>query len=190
MVRKTTKVPVKKKSAAKRKAKKSTVKKGELMSPLATLREEVDNLFERFSEDWPSLPRQFGRGVAYPFARKELQFSLPSLDLSPRVDVSEDDDAYKISMELPGMTEKEIEVELSDESLTVKGEKQEEREEKKKNYHVSERSYGSFQRSFRVPSGVEVNKVNAKYSSGVLDITLPKTDKAKKSKRSINVKAG
>ena len=87
------------------------------------------------------------------------------------------------------MTDKDIELTLSDDSLTVKGEKKEEREEKKKNYHVSERSYGSFQRTFRVPSGVDHNKVEASCSKGVLNISLPKTEVAKKQKRSIKVKA-
>ncbi|NNC67384.1 MAG: Hsp20/alpha crystallin family protein [Gammaproteobacteria bacterium] len=157
------------------------------MTPLATLREEVDNLFERFSEDWPSLPRLFGRNWSYPIAEFERGFKLPRFEITPRVDVSEN--AYDITMELPGMSDKDIELTLSDDSLTVKGEKKEEREEKKKNYHVSERSYGSFQRTFRVPSGVDQSKVDASYSKGVLNISLPKTEVAKNSKRSIQVKA-
>ena len=191
MARRATKVPVRKKKTTKRKtkARKSIVKTGEIMTPLTTLREEVDNLFDRFSEDWPSLPRLFGRGWTYPFADIERRFSFPRLELTPRVDVSESDDSYDIAMELPGMSDKDIELTLSDDSLTVKGEKKEEREEKKKNYHVSERSYGSFQRTFRVPSGVDHNKVDAAYSNGVLNISLPKTETAKKSRRSIQVKA-
>jgi HSP20 family protein len=91
-------------------------------------------------------------------------------------------------MELPGMTGDEIEITVSGDSLTVKGEKQDEREEKKKNYHVKERSYGSFQRSFRIPSGVNHNKVNASCANGILNVTLPKTENTKNSKRSIKVK--
>ena len=191
MARRAKKVPVKKKRTIKRKSKaeKSIAKTGEIMTPLATLREEVDNLFERFSEDWPSLPRLFGRRWSYPLAEFERGFKLPRLEINPRVDVSESDNAYDITMELPGMSDKDIELTLSDDSLTVKGEKKVEREEKKKNYHVSERSYGSFQRTFRVPSGVDQSKVDASYSKGVLNISLPKTEVAKKSKRSIKVKA-
>lgn len=191
MARRAKKVPVKKKKATKRKskAKKSIAKAGEVMTPLATLREEVDNLFERFAEDWPSLPRLFGKGWTYPVADIERRFSLPSLEITPRVDVSESDNTYDIAVELPGMTEKDIEITLSDDSLTVKGEKKEEREEKKKNYHVRECSYGSFQRTFRVPSGVDQSKVDASYSKGVLNISLPKTVEAKSNKRSIEVKA-
>ena len=119
----------------------------------------------------------------------ERRIKLPNLELTPRVDVSESETAYDIDVELPGMTEKDIEVTLSDDSLNIKGEKKIEREQKKKNYHVTERSYGSFQRTFRVPNGVDHNKVDAAYSKGVLKISLPKTDVAKSNKRSIAVKA-
>jgi HSP20 family protein len=192
MARKATKVPVKKKKTTKRKskAKKPVAKAGEIMTPLATLREEIDNIFDRFSEDWPSLPSLFGKRWTYPIANLERRFKLPTLEITPRVDVSETDNAYEIAVELPGMTEKDIELTLSDDSLTLTGEKKIEREEKKKNYHVSERSYGSFQRTFRVPSGVDNSKVDAAYSKGVLKISLPKTEAAKESKRSITVKAG
>ncbi len=191
MARRAKKVPVKKKKTSKRKtrSRKSVAKKGDVISPLVTLREEVDNIFDRFAEDWPSLPKVFGKGWTYPMADLERHLKLPKLDITPRVDVSESDDSYEIAVELPGMTEKDIEVSLNDDSLTVKGEKKAEREEKKKNYHVSERSYGSFQRTFRVPNGVDNNKVDANYSKGVLNISLPKTIEAKSNKRSIEVKS-
>lgn len=191
MAKKATKVPVKKKKTARKKSKtkKSIAKSGEIMMPLATLREEVDNIFERFAEDWPGLPSLFGKGWTYPVADFERRIKLPKLELTPRVDVSENDNSYDIAVELPGMSEKDIEILLDDDSITLKGEKKLEREEKNKNYHVSERSYGSFQRTFRIPSGVDHKKVEASYSSGVLNISLPKTETAKKNKRSIEVKA-
>ena len=192
MARRATKVPIKKKKATKRKskAKKAISKKTrEIFMPIATLREEVDNIFDRFAEDWPGLPKVFGKGWTYPVADFERHIKLPNLDITPRVDVSESDDSYDIAVELPGMTEKDIELTLSDDSLTLKGEKKSEREEKKKNYHVRERSYGSFQRTFRVPNGVDQNKVEAAYSKGVLNVSLPKTAVAKSNKRSIEVKA-
>jgi len=191
MGRRATKVPINKKRATKRKskAKKSISKAGETVTPLATLREEVDNIFDRFAEDWPSFPKLFGKGWAHPVTDFERRFKRHRLENTPRVDVSESDDSYDIEVELPGMTEKDIELTLSDDSLTLKGEKKIEREEKKKNYHVSERSYGSFQRTFRVPNGVDHNKVEAAYTKGVLNISLPKTEVAKSNKRSIKVKA-
>jgi HSP20 family protein len=191
MARSDTKVPIKKKRAVKRKskAKKSISRAGGIVTPLATLREEVDNIFDRFAEDWPSLPKLFGKGWAYPITDLERRLKHLRLGITPRVDVSESDDSYDIEVELPGMTEKNIELTLSDDSLTLKGEKKVEREEKKKNYHVSERSYGSFQRTFRVPNGVDHNKVEAAYTKGILNISLPKTEVAKSNKRFIKVKA-
>lgn len=189
MARQATKVPIKKKKTSKRqKSKKSIVKASGTFTPLATLREEIDSLFERFSQDWPHLPKALSKGWIHPFASQGRQQNTPNIDLIPSVDISESDDSYKISMELPGMTEKDIELTLTDDSLTVNGEKKEEYEEKKKNYYISERSYGSFQRTFQIPTGVESKKINANYSKGVLNISLPKTELAKKSKRTIDVK--
>ena len=91
-------------------------------------------------------------------------------------------------MELPGMTGDDLEISQTDDSLTVKGEKREEREEKKKNYHIKERSYGSFQRTFRIPSGVESSNIEASCSNGVLHISMPKSEETKQSKRTIPVK--
>ncbi len=192
MARKATKIPVKKKTTPKRKSgvRKSLSKAAESVTPLASLREEIDNLFERFSEDWPSLPNLFGKGWTYPAADLERRFSLSKLELTPRVDVSETDQGYDITMELPGMAGEDIEITVSDDSLTVKGEKRDEREEKKKNYHIKERSYGSFQRSFRIPSGVDHGKIDASCTSGILQVSLPKSEHAKTSKRSIKVKSG
>lgn len=189
MARQATKVPIKKKKTSKRqKSKKSIVKASGAFAPLATLREEIDSLFERFSQDWPHLPKALGKGWTHPFASQGRQQNTPNIDLIPSVDISESDDSYKISMELPGMTEKDIELTLTDNLLTVNGEKKEEYKEKKKNYYISERSYGSFQRTFQIPTGVESKKINANYSKGVLNISLPKTELAKKSKRTIDVK--
>lgn len=191
MARKSTKVPVRKKKVSNRKSgvRKSLSKAAETVTPLASLREEVDNLFERFSDDWPNLPNIFGRGWSYPVADLDRRFSLSKLELTPRVDVSENEQEYEIMMELPGMTGDDIEITLSDDSLTVKGQKRDEREEKKNNYHIKERSYGSFQRSFRIPSGVDHNKIDASCVSGVLQVSLPKTENAKSNKRSIKVKS-
>jgi HSP20 family protein len=107
----------------------------------------------------------------------------------PAIDFSEDDKAYHIAAELPGMTEKDIDVSLSGDTLTIRGEKRDEREEKTKNYHLSERRYGSFQRSFTVPAGVDRDNIDASFSAGVLKLTLPKTADAVKQQRKIEVKA-
>ena len=103
--------------------------------------------------------------------------------------MSEDEQAYKISAELPGIDAKDIDVSVSGDTLVLKGEKRQEREEKDKNYHFSERSYGSFHRSFELPSSVDRNKIAADFSKGVLTITLPKTVEAQKPVKKIEVKS-
>ena len=151
---------------------------------LRTLRSEIDRLFDRFAGGWdmPSLRRMFDVEPAF---RYESTLSMPS----PAVDVIEDDAAYKVTAELPGMSENEIEVMVSGDMLTLKGEKRQEKEQKEKNFYLSERSYGSFQRSFHVPEDVDRDKIAADFSKGVLTITMPKTAKAEGQTRKIEVKA-
>jgi len=109
---------------------------------------------------------------------------------TPAVDVAETDKGYEITAELPGMDESNIDVKFADGVLTIKGEKKEEREEKKKDYYVSERRYGSFQRSFPVPESVDANKIEAKFVNGVLTIKLPKSAEAQKNEKKIAIKKG
>ena len=102
--------------------------------------------------------------------------------------MAETDKAYEVTAELPGMDESNIEVKLADDVLTIKGEKKEEKEEKKKDYYVSERRFGSFQRSFTVPAGVDASKIEANFKNGVLIVTLPKNAQAQKSEKKIEIK--
>ena len=99
---------------------------------------------------------------------------------TPAIDMSEDEKAYKISAELPGIDAKDIDVSVSGNTLVLKGEKRQEKEEKDKNYYFSERAYGSFQRAFELPASVDRDKISADFSKGVLTITLPKTADAQK----------
>ena len=149
-----------------------------------SFRTEMDRLFDRFAGGWgmPSLRRMFDAEPAFQY---ESSFALPS----PAVDISEDDGAYKVTAELPGMAEKEIEVVVSGDTLSIKGEKRLEKEQKEKNFHLSERSYGSFQRSFYVPDGVDRDKIAADFSKGVLTVTMPKTAKAVEQTKKIEVKS-
>ncbi len=107
----------------------------------------------------------------------------------PAVDVVESEKSYEITAELPGMDEKNIEVKLGDGVLTIKGEKQESKEEKQKDYYRRERSYGAFERSFEVPDTVEIEKIEANFSKGVLKLLLPKKVEAQKPAKKIEVKA-
>ena len=102
---------------------------------------------------------------------------------APAVDIAEKDNAYEVTAELPGMDEKNIEVNVANGKLTIKGEKQEEKEEKKKDYYLHERHFGSFQRSFRVPEGVDADKIDAHFKKGVLTVTHAQEPSRRKSRR-------
>jgi len=150
--------------------------------PFDDLRREIDRLFEDFDGGLRRSP--FGRSIF------DLQPLWPRESWAvPAVDVAETEKGYEISAELPGMDEKDIEVKFADGVLTIKGEKQEEKEEKKKDYYLSERSFGSFQRSFQVPEGVDSEKIEANFKNGVLRVTVPKSAEAEKAAKKITVKA-
>jgi len=100
----------------------------------------------------------------------------------PAFDISENEKEYIVTAELPGMEVKDIDVTLSDGVLTVKGEKKQEHEEKGKDYHRIERSYGSFHRSFSIPGKIKTDSVDANYKDGVLKLTLPKTEESETKK--------
>jgi HSP20 family protein len=154
---------------------------GEVWRPFEALRKEVDRLFEDFGDDsWRRPFRSlagFEKGWAQKFAA------------TPAADVAETDKAYEITAELPGIDQKNIEVNVASGGITIKGEKKEETEEKKKDYYVSERRYGSFERYFGLPEGVDADKIEATFKNGVLKVILPKTAEAQKAAKKIEVKA-
>ena len=146
--------------------------------PFDNLRRDVDRLFEAF--DGNLFNRQMF-DVA-PFWRGERW------DIAPAVSIAETDKAYKITAELPGMDEKNVDVSVANGALTIKGEKREEKEEKNKGYHLQERSFGSFERYFRVPEGIDANKIEATFQKGVLTVVLPKTAEAQRAAKKIAIK--
>jgi len=154
----------------------------DIWRPLDKLRQQIDYLFDDFNHGSGLSP--FGRSLfdMEPFRRREL-ISLPA------VDITEKENGYEIAAELPGLDEKDIEVKLSNGSLVIKGEKKEDRQEKKKGYHLSERHYGSFERIFSLPPGVETDKVEAKFNKGVLTISLPKKPEAINSDKVVKIKS-
>jgi HSP20 family protein len=97
----------------------------------------------------------------------------------PAVDVAETKDEFQVKVEVPGMNKDDLKIKLQENVLTVQGEKKQETETKEQNYHRMERSYGSFCRSFRLPSLVKADKIDANYKDGVLSIKLPKAEEAK-----------
>lgn len=149
--------------------------------PWRSFRSEMDRLFDRFS-GIPSLRRMFDW---QPAAGSESGFTFAA----PSVDVSEDDKAFKVTAELPGLESKDVEVSVTGDMLVIKGEKRQESEKKEENYHMSERSYGSFQRSFALPDKVDRDKIAADLAKGVLTVTLPKTADAQKPAQKIEVKS-
>lgn len=151
-----------------------------IWQPLDTLRREVDRLFDDFSSDFWQRPFRAVSDIE-PFTRK--------FALSPAVDVAENDNAYEITAELPGMDEKNIEVNVLNGGLTIKGEKHDEKEEKTKDRHVSERRYGSFERYFRLPQGVDAGKIEASFRKGLLTVTLPKKPEVQQPAQKIEIKA-
>jgi HSP20 family protein len=144
---------------------------------------EPEDVFTQLQREMNSMFDSAWRGFGAPsdggFAR-----------LQPQTDIAETDKEYEITVELPGIDEKDVDVTLANGLLTIKGEKKVEREEKKKDYYLSERSYGSFQRSVRVPDGIDAEKVSAAFNKGVLTLKLPKLPEVQASTKKIAVKAG
>jgi HSP20 family protein len=122
----------------------------------------LPRLMEEMFREWPFRD--------WPAARRSL---------APAMDVHEDDKQYAISVELPGVKREDVHVELQEGMLTIRGEKSSEREEKKEQRRYTERSYGSFSRSFRLPPDADVERLDASFKNGVLTITIPKTEEAK-----------
>ena len=148
--------------------------------PFQALHDEIDRMFDRFMGGALTRPSRLAAWNP---------FHVEGGMTAPSVDVKETDKGFKFTVELPGMEEKDVELTLSDGLLTIKGEKRSETEEKDENYHLSERRYGSFARSFRVPESVQDDKVSATFDKGVLTIDLPKSEEAKKKSRKIGIKS-
>lgn len=142
--------------------------------PFTALRADMDRVFDSF------LGRGFGRSPA--IARAETSDAVV-----PSIDMRETESGLVVEAELPGMDEKDISVTLNAGVLTLKGEKKAEREEKKDDYYLMERSYGSFHRSFRVPDTIDADKVEAAFEKGVLKVTLPKRPDAVKAEKRIPI---
>ena len=125
-------------------------------SSFMSLQREIDRLFEDFSRGFPTIS---GNGATA---------------LMPSMDVMETDKEIEITAELPGLEEKDVQINVSDNLLTIRGEKKAEKEEKNKNYRHIERSYGSFERTLELPEGVNADAIKANISKGVLKVTVPK----------------
>ena len=139
--------------------------------PVGWLRTEIDRLFE-----------DFGRP-----ARSVFRFGDRSLALMPALDLVDDDMNYRLSIELPGLTDEDIEISMADGVLSISGEKKEQSERKEKGYLLSERRYGAFARQIAVPSDVDPDGIKAQFKDGVLTVTLAKDEKTAPRTREIAV---
>jgi HSP20 family protein len=136
--------------------------------PFGSLQREINRLFEDFASGFPS-------------------FGGATRDVMPTMDVAETDKQIEITVELPGLEEQDVQLNLSDNTLTIRGEKRAEREQKEKDYHLVERSYGSFSRTLELPARVNADDIKASISKGVLSVTVPKPAPAQVKK--IQIKA-
>lgn len=125
--------------------------------PFLSLQREIDRLFDDFTRGFPNFASVPGNGK-----------------LMPMTDVTETDKEIEITAELPGLEDKDVQINLADNVLTIRGEKKSEKEQKDKNYRMVERSYGAFERSIELPEGVNADAIKASISKGVLTVTVPK----------------
>ncbi|MGY4572550.1 Hsp20 family protein [Bradyrhizobium pachyrhizi] len=135
-------------------------------NPFTFLQQEIDRLFDGFGRNFP------------PFATPAA--------MMPRMDVSETDKTIEICAELPGLETKDVQLNLADNTLTIRGEKKSEREEQDKDYHLVERSFGAFSRSVALPEGVKDEDVSAEIAKGLLKVTVKKP--APKQSKQIDIK--
>ena len=137
-------------------------------NPLAMLQQEMDRLFDGFSRSFAGLS---------------------SRALMPSMDLAETDKEIELTAELPGMEEKDVQLNVVDNYLTIRGEKKNQREEKEKDYHLIERNYGSFMRTVELPPGVNLDSIKAVMSKGVLKVTVPKPAPAQAKKIEVKTAA-
>ena len=143
-------------------------------NPTALLRREMERLFEDvFGHDW-GLEPILGESRGW----------------APALDVAETDDAIVVSAEVPGMEPSEIDVTVTGDLLTIKGEKKEEKEEKRTAYHRVERRHGSFERTAPIPAEADPDEISATCKNGVLTVTLPKKEKSRRKSMKIDVRKG
>lgn len=138
------------------------------------MRDEMNRLFDRFDRGWPSLPSLFGR-------------SMGDSRVGVGLDVRDEGNSIVVEAELPGVDEKDVTVTFANGILSVTGEKRHERQEKKDDYYLSERTFGSFSRSVRLPDGIDEDKIAATFEKGVLKVVAAKRPEAVKSERTIAI---
>jgi HSP20 family protein len=152
--------------------------------PVEQLRTEIDRLLSDFLRGYWHVPFRRSAVDVEPIWRGNI-----SLAATPAVDIVDTDDSYKLTVELPGVDEKQVEIRFSNGTLTIEGKKDESPEDAKQDHFISERHYGDFHRTFRVPDGVDADKIEASFKSGVLSVALPKTAEARRRQKKVEIKS-
>lgn len=147
---------------------------GGVFAPFGELQREINDAFEDVWKGFNVMP-----------SKGERQF----VDIVPTTDVAETDSEIVVTVELPGIDEKDVDVTVSENRLMIKGEKKTDKEEKDKSFYMTERSYGAFQRSLALPDEADTNKADAKFDKGVLTVSIPKTEKAKEAVKKVAIHA-
>jgi HSP20 family protein len=154
---------------------------------------DEDRSFDAFRTEMEQLHRSIDRLFADSWGGSLtpslLSETWTTAKVTPRLDVTEDEKAFRVAVELPGMTDKDVSVTVQDRLLTISGEKKEEKEKKDKDVYRRERAYGSFKRTIELAGDVDTAKIEAAFKNGVLTIDLPKTKEAQESVKKISVKA-
>jgi len=143
--------------------------------PFYSLQNQMNSLFDDFFSGFDVAPRALTGGFGA---------------FVPSVDIKESDKDFAIYAELPGVDEKDVEVSVTSDSVTIRGEKKEEKEDKRKNYYYMERSYGSFNRTIPLTAETDADKAQASFKNGILNITIPKAQSAKAKGTKVPIKAG
>lgn len=146
------------------------VKRDEMSHPFVRLQQDINRMFENFFDNF----------------RSHLHDE--SLSAFPKVDIRETDKEVKVLAELPGLETKDLDISVTDNVLTLRGEKRQESERKEENYFRMERTYGSFHRSISLPTEVESDSVNAIFKNGILNITIAKKPEAQRKVKKIEIK--
>lgn len=145
------------------------------VEPFTRLRNEVEEMMEDFPSRWPA---------PYPTSR------LASLAPFPAIEMKEEDESYKVSVEVPGVKQEDIDLSVQQDMLVIKGEKRDEFEERRDDFSRSERVYGAFERRLRLPDDANPEQIAATSRDGVLTITVPRDPESKNATRHIPIKAG
>ncbi len=137
--------------------------------------------------DWSNLQRRFNQLFENEFPQDVDNTSISTCCWTPATDIYESKDEYVLKVELPGLAKDDVSIEFENGTLTINGERKEEKEVKEENYHRTERYYGTFSRSFRLPKNVDEKKIGARMKDGILELKVPKAEEVKAKAIPINV---